>query len=540
MRFLTLLWGLCVALPSWAAAPQVADTSKVSEPGRARTLQITWTTGDSGDSTHIPNSCSSWGASASLGAGADLDIYAIDDSGDAATSGTLLASFTASSAAVTKFETSYPFLKATIVIPGTGTSRVWLYCMQESSASVTDAAISAWTSVTEYGALCDGTTDDTAAIQAALDDARGSWTGGTPPPSYAKTITIPPRTSGSSLGCVITDTLTIGGGVTLRGQSVDATISAHGSLFPSTTANEPMIAIGQEHYGAAQGTRAQNVQIHGFTLNANTRARVGIRLDGVEQRTRIDNMTINQFGDDAQYGIQMEGDPPDNDGGVDLKLEHLNIYWSTSASPKAGSAAIWLDGSNDSFPIWLGNMTLNGWDGADADSNGLVIKDYPYFFATEIYGEKWGNALIKIDNSGPGTVIGARTGNGPVSTVNLTGSGGRRVALINVRGDGTTVGIQDDQMLYTSAANSGEMIYLQGGYSNGVFLREGTPAGSGGNGPMIKIAPHDASIPNCTQGGGVMKGAIYYDTSLDKFCYCNGAVWAPMDGAAAGSATNCG
>jgi len=132
---------LLAAFLSLVAALPALSLPKVVGAGDSQTRRVTVqaVNGDTGDSPAIPNSCAVWRGSFS-GTGSML-VYALTDASAAASSGTLLGTFSSSSAAVTTFETSWPWLKADVTAPGSGTDSLFLYCAREASSGALAANV---------------------------------------------------------------------------------------------------------------------------------------------------------------------------------------------------------------------------------------------------------------------------------------------------------------------------------------------------------------------------------------------------------------
>lgn len=366
-----------------------------------------------------------------------------------------------------------------------------------------------------FGAACNGVADDTAEIQAALNAALGAWAGG----PGAKKVYIPPST------CMISDTLRMGSGTTLIGESWQSEIRASPTFSTKGTPAPALVAIGGEHFGGhAVGTRAQYSMIRDLTLNANKRAVIGVRLDGVEQGSGLRSVQINEFGTNGLYGIVADAD--DGDGFADFVMNDLNIWWSRGQPPPAGARGILLDGNGGmSPPLEFHNITVNGWSGANADSAGIEIADMQGLVITNITGEMWGDACILFNSVGQTNVAGVRCGNGAQRAVHLTGIGGMNNIFMNVLAAGAGIEtIQDDQTGYVGFSNSVENIYIQGGYDSAPFIRT--------NGSTVKWGKTDTP-PICNDAA--IEGAMYFDDTINTLCYCDGTNWRAVDDDFAGA-----
>ena len=124
------LWA-AILLPVLLATHALA-APKVVGSGESQTRRVTVEAGtaDTGDSPAIQNGCAVWRGSFS-GTGSMI-VYALASESAAASSGTSLATFSSTSASVTSFETSWPWLKVAATAPGSGTDRLFLYCAREA------------------------------------------------------------------------------------------------------------------------------------------------------------------------------------------------------------------------------------------------------------------------------------------------------------------------------------------------------------------------------------------------------------------------
>lgn len=127
---------LALALP--ASAHAALTVKNGGGDGALRTSRVSFTTGDTGSTAPIPNVCSSWRASFVAGTGGVANVYALQSSTQAVTSGTLLTTFSSSAAEVTEIETAWPYIAVNIGTAPSGntTATLYLYCVWEGAGGL--------------------------------------------------------------------------------------------------------------------------------------------------------------------------------------------------------------------------------------------------------------------------------------------------------------------------------------------------------------------------------------------------------------------
>jgi hypothetical protein len=137
-----------------------------------------------------------------------------------------------------------------------------------------------------YNAACNGSTDDTSAIQSALNAA----------PSTGARVVIP----ATSAGCKITSTLTVPPRTILEGETPDTLI------WFNSTANGPAVQLGSTTATGSPvdmlGGGLQNIGIIGNGTSYTSQI-------GVQISRSVDGYLSNVFVDDTGIGIQVDGGP---------------------------------------------------------------------------------------------------------------------------------------------------------------------------------------------------------------------------------------
>lgn len=394
--------------------------------------------------------------------------------------------------------------------------------------------------IKDYGALCDGATDDTAAIQAALDDALGRQvTGGV----KAQTVYVPSHATGAE--CMISNTIYMGTGTKLLGQSRSGSTIKATAGFP-TGALVPMIEMGTFHWTDPTHGIAQNAIIENLSLQGNNRAGVGVHFDGIEQGSGLRHVDIN-LGTGGMYGIYGSATGGCPAGGTadrwaDSIIDDLNIEFTTA--PQAGARGIYLCGGDS--PQVFNNITFNGEAGANADSGGVELVNANNTTLTNMTGEAWGSSgfLVKCDSCNLMSFQNIEMGNpaaGAPTTLWFTLSA--NMTGINVRGIDGTHALVDTLFGYDSGANSSVPIYATGNLAGGIFINTT-------NGWPTRIGHGATSSMTCANTDPV-RYSLFFDTDAGStaggtLCFCNPSStnWEPVDqglaGVAGASSTNCG
>jgi hypothetical protein len=118
------------------ALPAFGQTFDNTYPKGDRYKTLTWTTGETGDSDAIQSTdCASWKVSAVLPNGATANVYALEASDSAASSGVLRVAVTTTTTEPVTVNTGLPYLKVDVLTaPSSGTAKLFFYCQRESAA----------------------------------------------------------------------------------------------------------------------------------------------------------------------------------------------------------------------------------------------------------------------------------------------------------------------------------------------------------------------------------------------------------------------
>lgn len=145
-----------------------------------------------------------------------------------------------------------------------------------------------WLNVRDYGAKCDGATNDTAAIQAALNAAASTGAG-----SPSSTVYIP-------AGYTVTGALTLPHGVTLRGAGMRSTTLvaapalATGTYLISNIATARMMAVMDLRLIGNSANQTTGNLIYGLQYNA-----TGTGVEYTDMRAQARSVHIEDFTGDA-------------------------------------------------------------------------------------------------------------------------------------------------------------------------------------------------------------------------------------------------
>jgi hypothetical protein len=255
-----------------------------------------------------------------------------------------------------------------------------------------DGTLKAVRSVTDYGAVGDGITDDTAAVQAAIDATeavRGILTF----PSGEYKIT----------AALVVDTQ----GVTLRGASRNGTLGSAqiGAVLKQTTTTADALQV------KADAITVEDIQAYGPGTGAGTGR--GIVVDtGVSGPPTQSRVTLRRV-----WARNFPGN-----GIVGLKQENvtLDTVWSTSN----GGIGILLDSSGGSNPT---NPTLINCRASDnLGTHQIHVKDAigPVLLNCQALNGVAGNANLRLQSVSAPVVIGGDFESGGASGIQVSGSAG--------------------------------------------------------------------------------------------------------------------
>ncbi len=216
-----------------------------------------------------------------------------------------------------------------------------------------------WFDVRAYGAKGDGVTDDTVAIQAALDAANAAGGG---------KVFLP-------AGTYISTTLTMPSKVTLAGSGIETTI-----IQSKSTTNVDLIKgkdfdslTGTANTGGIYAFRIENITLDGNKAN-NATAGYGVRVYGYD--FSMDNVRIRNFRNDGLYSEWADSAAPPGPNGMEARMQNVVTH------NNAGNGIKWV-GPHDSIwdqvvsysngttskGIWIGNRA-NGMQIANSHSYG--------------------------------------------------------------------------------------------------------------------------------------------------------------------------
>lgn len=279
----------------------------------------------------------------------------------------------------------------------------------ENSVFPTSAIIKGpdpWIDVKAYGAKGDGTTDDTTAIQDAIDDATGndgdnSW------------VFMPKGTY------LITSTIDIKEKVLLIGAGSTGVIIKMDSSF----SDSPMAAVRiGDGTGITHGAGIENIKIDCNTVSGS----IGIYSTEAQERSCVKNCIVTQY---MTYGIHYSGDNCKN-----TEIEQMQIIADSSATTPTG---IYLD--NIGARVRVKDVSFSA-SGAGSSTNAILFTSGEAHFE-DIHPEDFEVGI----NFGSGANGSAKdvTGHPSVTDTIKISSGAGMVLCLNIGHLGGTNSIND-------------------------------------------------------------------------------------------------
>ena len=141
-----------------------------------------------------------------------------------------------------------------------------------------------FTNAADFGAVCNGSTDDTAALNAAITYVANSTNGGI--------VRLPPGT------CLVSSTITLPNAVSLIGQDILTTGIRASSNFPTGIA---VINMGPTN---TNGFATHYSVLENLEIDCNNVASIGVYSNTMQEGSYIDNILVYNF---MLYGIDLEG-----------------------------------------------------------------------------------------------------------------------------------------------------------------------------------------------------------------------------------------
>lgn len=397
------------------------------------------------------------------------------------------------------------------ILTTSGTATVW-----GSSAGGTNAFLN----VKDFGAVGNASTDDTAAIQSAINAVSNLST------ARGGTVFFPPGVYLCNSGLSLTTTSNkcvklLGAGST--GQSNAA--GQGSSILKFAAGVTPGITWYTNGANNFQGINIQDMEIWGLGGAASLNSEIGLQLNGCSN-AYLSNVTVHDF----VTGIQMNGTNATQDNylfGVNINACHVGLDINNvnevklfggmflgpagaAGTPTTGDYAIDIDNNADTF--YLYGTSIKGWDiGVNIQDDASSNPANPMFFAPRFEGFNTG---LYIGNNCHGAHVyggnynnSAKSGPGSSGTAVSVGSGckGTMVSISNILNVTTKIldnGAVNPTYLVDGSFAPGwgsRQYYVAGTgtITDSTFTNAGLPVGNG------QIAVTDNKI--WSRGGGTWR-----------------------------------
>lgn len=341
--------------------------------------------------------------------------------------------------------------------------------------------------VTNYGAKGDGSTDDTAAIQAAVD-ACAAASGG---------VVLMPA------GRYVVDTIAVPWFVTLRGQSAgsigenyDSDYSQGTWLIPAPTSTAPVVDV----YSDTDAVIGVRLEHFGIAANTGLQTKIGIRICGRDIHA-VGIIVERQTGP----GVQVRGHATLNKGSVHVSFTNSKI-WRNQQDDVAGDANLEVYSVSNNQEVTEFRLINCEVAGDSTLTNGKTIR---------IHGAGNGDCVCI------GTLI--TPGNVQDKGIYLEGSANHDLCLVGSVVDG---GAGTNRHITLDATASIDRITVAGSYLDCVVDDNGTHyegdyfncAGLSWHFNQGVYRP--ASAPATPE-----EGMVYYDSAAKKLKVYTGAAW---------------
>jgi hypothetical protein len=304
-------------------------------------------------------------------------------------------------------------------------------------------------SVLDFGAKCDGSTDDGPAIQSAID--WGRWK----TPTNGAGIYLPRGV------CVTNQNINLLGRVDLIGQNSSATSLKAGPTFPAST---PVVTIGN-HTDDPAG--AYHAMVHDMTIDChNVAGCTGIYSELIMEESGLKRVSVVDYN---AYGVHLH----DVGGGVqNWTMEDLFLYSSASAT---AAECVYIEGSSSSNPLQRVTCAAN----AKAPQPGAGIHILSATVSvSNIHCE--GHADCVFFDTYGGAIAQGVYGHSSITNNIHIGAGTSGIVALGSFKNGATVNILDDGMaqrltngsvaFYSTSSNTTTPIVLTSDFATAQIL----------------------------------------------------------------------
>ena len=330
----------------------------------------------------------------------------------------------------------------------------------------------AWRNVVAYGAVGDGSTDDLAAVTAAIASL----------PSSGGVVYFPE----SDTDYIVSATITVPNRVWLMGDNSFASVI---KADPAFSAGTPVIQLGD------QSTTVFNVRVMNLGIHCNEVANsIGIYSTDIQEQSGVFNVDINAY---KAYGIFFEEDssPPNNKPNMTIVESVLLI--ASSAGSLGGIKYDSLAGQNS-----INNVTIAPAGSPPIAADGILIDGCnANIISTHVENHTDG---IHFDNLASG-MVSSFTGHSTVVNAVHLDSTAQFITLRNIlRNSGTNV-ILDDEVTLTDTSDTIQF-YIKPEITN--YLRVDKRLGIG----MSAFPTHQLQVQDSTSAIAVVEdtAAAYY------------------------------